>query len=480
MKFEKQDRALVKGQGKLYATTIEKWMFPSVNVILIAFSRFGEFIYDAQKISIQAPSNSMEIKILPEQKNSYKFRPGEPISFQLKVLNKNDEKSSLHLLSVDERVRYFGRQNDISMDKFQEVVAQYYAKKELLPVKWSQGFRDNRYDDLAKFNAFIITNAYVKNKDCSLLPKSSGMKRQETDENILPGSNSESVSIERKYFPETFLFEDIQGSELEEYEYTLKTNAPHSITIFFVNGFVFHPIHGLGIASEKKFTVIKEFFTKAFLPHAIHVGEVLKLNLAAYNYHTSDLNAKIIVERGTIDGAKDQEDQSDFEFVKVAHSGGTCVIDKLNDKIQYKTIFVKINEGKSAFFFIRALSRGNLTLKITSIAEGRTDTMIRTIKVEPHGVLVRKNEGRFFDLRDMTNDAHSFKCIFPGDILHNTKKVFITAYGNILGQALSGTANLIRLPTGKFNQSKVAYKQSLLMFYLKFSSFDRLSRTDHG
>lgn len=455
MKLERKTKNTNSKKNPQFKTDIEDWMVPSVNMILIAHSVFGEFIFDAIKVPIEPLKNNfMKMTFLPETRKSQEFRPGEELEIKIMVDSKNNETSSLHLLSVDQRVEYFGNHNDISKEKVEKILEQYYAVKDFPPVSWKSNRklkRDKRYDDLSKFNAFFITNAYIEKKDCSLVSKSREGSPNLTPEVIIAGSErSNEISIIREDFPETFIFEDIEGSKLENHEYIYKKQVPHSITSFLVNGFVFHPVHGLGIASERKFTVIKEFFTKVFMPHSIHVDEVLKLNVAAYNYFKASVDATISVELLPIDENIDRKAKA--EFVKVRRYRSVCQPTSLTEKSQIKSVKVLKDRGTSAYFFIRATSPGNFSIKITASTSGRSDVMVKTIKVEPHGNRKSNSSGYFIDLRQSVSDSYSFDCEFPNDILNNTKKVFVTAYGNVLGQALTGVDKLIKQPNGNLKQ----------------------------
>lgn len=453
MKLERKARS---PKTIYFKTKIEEWMVPSVNMIVIAHSFFGEFIFDAIKIKVEPKVVSeMKIDILPEKKKSQKlheFQPGQKLQLKLAATGIDGTVSSLHILSVDERVRYFGNDNDITKEKLRKLVDLNSVKK----FACVTDRYDDRYNDLSKFNAFFITNAYVKEKDCSFIAKSSGLAINNDEETEETGTKrDESSPVVRTEFPETFLFEDFAGSVLDENnEFTYETTAPHAISSFLVNGFVYHPVHGIAIAKEKKFTVIKEFFVKVFLPYSIRVGEVTKLNVAAFNYLKNAVSAKITVEIPELDIISDLSEQASYEFVSVSKSNNICQINQLTVKTQTKTVSIAINKGSSADFFIRGLSEGKLTLKITAFAQDRNDSMIRTLKVEPHGHKKSINSGLFIDLRNSNHTSHSFYCEFPSNIIENTKKVFATSYGNILGPVLTNTDAMIMLPDGKLFFSK--------------------------
>lgn len=466
MKLERKTRKRYKTDT--FSTKMEDWMVPSVNMIVFTHSQFGEFIFDATKVNIDAKaSNKMSIKILPEERKSFEFLPGSSIEMKLIVDEKNDEKSSLHLLSVDERVRYFGNHNDITNAKFQAEVHQHFEKRNFSEVR---GKYDDRYNHLANFNAFFITNAYIEEKDCTLLGRSSGSNISQSDETVEAGTRrSGELSIVRRDFPETFLFEDISGAKLNEDKasktYTLKTTTPHSITRFFVNGFVFHPVHGLGIANEKNFTVIKDFFVKAFLPHSIHVDEVMKVNIAAFNFlrfSNQAITAKITIEK-LYEG--ERSNRASYNFVSISKKGNTCAFTSIDAEEQKTTVSVGHNKGATVDFYIRAHSEGKLHFKVTATAEDYTDIMVQTITVEPHGRRKSVNKGFFIDLRQQTTTSFGFECKFPDNIVQGTQKVFATAYGNILGQALTGVSMTTDVPHGKLEQNLQFL--SILVIFIK-------------
>lgn len=443
MKVEMKQR---KPKSKIvYKTKIESWMIPSVNMIVFTHSVYGEFIFDATKVKINLPpNNKMTIRISPDSK---KFRPGEDFEMKFRVDTKNTNDSSLHLLSVDERVRYFGNDNDITKDKLHKIVAKYYQQKDLPHVT---GYNDSRYDDLSKYNAFFITNAYVEKKDCAFSARlNDEINRKEEEIDAIGTPMPKQVGIVRKDFAETFLFENVPGNMLKEFEYTLKTKAPDSISSFNVNGFVFHPVHGVGIADEAKFTVIKDFFAKVFLPHSIRVHEVLKIKVAAFNYLQKLVNAKISIEIPNHDESIDSSEQVSYKFVKLSLQGKICAEELLTNTILTKNIDIKPNNNNAAEFFIRAETDGKLRLKITATADGHTDILIKSLTVEPHGRRKSYSEGFFVDLRDKKTISHLYSCDFPDNILNSTKKVTATSYGNILGQVLTGFESLIRLPGGE-------------------------------
>lgn len=397
----------------------------------------------------------MSIKIVDEYDGQNgEYLPGGEITVEFDLdKNKNDEESTLHILSVDERVRYLGNGNDIDLEMFNAETNKKSSRDEEIELPVVEDRVDERYDGLSKFNTFFITDHYVLENDCPEVRrrkiKQSGEDESETE--VAGDQKPEVKNKVRKNFDEVFIFRDVEGSEIVDNKYTYKGNVPDSISKFLVNAFVFHPTHGLGIAREKKFTVWKDMFIKLFLPYSIHVDEVLKINVAVFNYLQNSVETKLVIELFK----PDRESTLAHEFVKPSKDrSGTCQYSIINDKSLKPKFTIQKNSYNKTHFFIRAKSLGRIGVRVTAQAEGEEhDVVEKIMRIEPEGISQSKNTGYFIDLRkvngsQITNSGKQFECVFPSNIVANTRKVGTTVYGNILGQVISNTEKLIDHPTG--------------------------------
>lgn len=396
------------------------------------------------------------------------YAPGEDISinFSLDETLKHIDRSSLHILSVDERVRYFGNENDITLEKFTEESKQFYDTKVDSNV---DGRIDDRYNDLSKFNTFFITNAYVRKKDCSIGDRIDGQIYSDNDDDRTQGTRRTSEILEakhiRKNFNETYIFKDVKGSEIKNGKYVFKGKVPDSITSFLVNAFVFHPEHGLGIAEERKFTVIKDFFIKLFLPYSIHVGEVLKVNVGVFNYlKNNKLSVDAKVKFEIVKEKMSRPEIVEYEFVQFTSNRKTCAISSVPGKTKTQTIKVESNSGSSAYFYIRATKEGKLKMKIIADVDGYEDIVEKELLVEYQGISRSNSEGFFVDLRDNSTTSYSFECKFPNNSFINSREVYATVYGNTLGQVISNTESLIKLPIGCPEQTLMTWIPNIVAY----------------
>lgn len=447
MKIEK--KTVIPNQNNEYETKIEKWMISLVNMIVLTRALNGEFIFDATKVVIEPRiKNTMEIRILPENKTSNVFQPGQPFKIKLSVNENNDERSSIHLLSVDERFQFFSNDGDISNIYIKDRTSKYDDKNDKKALPPVDGRNSDKFNDLSKFNAFIITNmanmsnAQVSDKNISLVQKRSVSMN---DMFYVRTKRSKEIPIVRTFFPKAFMFSDIPGSELQNNEYTLKTTAPHNIANFIVSGFIFHPVHGLGIAKNQKFSVRKDFFIEVSSPNSIHVGEVIRLNVTAFNRKSSKekVEANVTVEMLENDG----EFQDDFEFVELKRNGTICSVSSLIDKLQVKNIDMTNGAESSTHFLIQAKSDRKIRLKVSAAAGHQTDTIVKEIIVEPQGIIKSVTNKFMIDLRKDNCSSHLFRCEFPMDTVD--KQVFATVHGHEMVPFLLGIERLIKSLPGE-------------------------------
>lgn len=414
----------MKMREEKHQTKIEDWMIPTVSIVVFTHvTSSDEFIVDVNKVKVESAQVN-ELSIDLNSKNS--FEPGNDLEMKLSVSKNNDESSSLHLLSVEERVRYFGNDNDITKDKLLKMTSQHYEEFD-------------QQNDMSKFNVFYMTNGQVGqfvSQDCDFNIS------DEKDEKIFNLKNIDEISAERsnelsnlkEVVSENLLFEDISGTKLTNNEYVFNTKSPNSITSYYVNGFVFHPVHGLGIAKERKFTIFKEFFVKAFLPLSIHAGGVMKLNVAVFNYLKPFRRLeKVNITVEIIQLNSNNNNRS--KFVRMIQKGKVCAVLPSADDVQEKLVSVESNSSNSTDFYLKIdQTVKKLKIKITASAEDRTDVISKTLTVEPYAPRKSMDKMFFVDLRETNYSSFSHSCHFPNDIsiMKHTKKMFVSVHSNLL------------------------------------------------
>jgi hypothetical protein len=138
------------------------------------------------------------------------MKPGE--SCKLNVSTGPD--SFVSLLAVDESASFLGTGNDISRERFNNEMSAYnlHENHEKLKIK---GNNDDRYLDLGKSNAFLITNAMDGEINCDIEERSVTGETRSLNDDYDSGieENEDNYDLDspqiRKDFGETWIFEDL-------------------------------------------------------------------------------------------------------------------------------------------------------------------------------------------------------------------------------------------------------------------------------
>lgn len=412
-----------------------------------------------------------------------KVSPGDDMRLNFKMMPDSDDSTTLHILSVDQRVQLLSdnRDGDISLDN---LLKKSYSEAYIRGIEFNDALKNNvdrRYDSLKNFNAFFITNAYVRAKDIHCESLVQGLAAPNLDERIFGDDHeneilptvpaSERPNIIRKDFPETFIFKDVNAYDFNDNQYSLATQSPHSITSFTVNAFTFHPEHGLGLSNEASFTVMQEFFIKLFLPYSIHVGETLKIEAAVYNFIKRDayeINVDVTMKMEKLNN------EGKFEFVKLVPDEKNCKVVSLYTESVTKAITIKENTGESSSFYIRATEAGRVKIRIEASTKEYKDAIIKELIIQHAGMSETINSAYFVDLSNSNqHDSNEFQCHIGHNYVKNSLHMSATVYGNLLGQALVNTENLIQMPDGCSEQTFMTWIPNIAAYDYIMASENR-------
>lgn len=268
----------------------------------------------------------------------------------------------------------------------------------------------SRYPEFMESNAFIITNAYKGAYDCS------NVRLSETKAGPLAfPSNFETPPAEsfwpRKEFPETWFFESFKVNSKGVGE--VRKKVPDSLTSWVISGISMSPTLGLGATEPKKLQVTKSFFIHVDFPHTIRLGEIVKIDISAFNYLES--GRMINVDLTFFNSEKE------FEFVP-----DLCKLKANKPVVQYRRIQVNPNSGHQTSFNIRPLNTGHIKLRIKAVsAAGEAgDEVERLLYVQSEGVTQYNSKMVMIDVR--TNKFYSFYLPFeidPKEAMRNSIKV---------------------------------------------------------
>lgn len=368
-------------------------------------------------------------------------KPGQAVKIDFKTT----PNSSVYVLGVDQSVTLLGDGNDLTKERLEDDLSGFNAHLYYpeLVIDGSNGL-SNRYLDIGKSNAFILTNALDGKFDCEkkILARSTYVindlnhddsSTANLDYDAEKSDEATSQKI-RKDFRETWIFDTFEADG--EGRISMPIKVPDTITSFIVSGFAVHPENGLGLAEIRKVTVFQDFFVKLYLPYSIRLGETLKVDVNVFNYISGVRStAEIEVEM--------HNNGNEFEFVDVIN----CMSVPLTGRTKIRYLTIKPQSEAATYFYIKAKKTGKINIYIqartTNLKPNREDVLEKQLLVENEGRTVYINNPMLFDLTNNEFMSHDFKIPNLENAIKRSITIEVSAIGDLLGPARKHIQNLV-------------------------------------
>ncbi|NWV91215.1 A2ML1 protein, partial [Machaerirhynchus nigripectus] len=268
---------------------------------------------------------------------------------------------------------------------------------------------------------------------------------------IMPGSaipaseGHEEPPAPRTYFPETWLWDLVPVGEGGSAE--VAVTVPDAITEWEAGMFCMAP-QGLGLSPAVTLTAFQPFFVELALPYAVVRHETFILKATVFNYLRQCLRVQVTLaesaELEVTPGAGD------------TYSGCVCA-----------------DEAKTFQWGVRATSLGEVNITVSTEAlsstepcgnelplvpaQGRVDTVIKPLLVQPGGILVEKAHSSLL----CQEGAEEVSLEIPANILESSQRAHVTVMGDILGNALQNVDSLLAMPYGCGEQNMVRFAPNI-------------------
>ncbi|NXT38669.1 A2ML1 protein, partial [Pelecanoides urinatrix] len=249
----------------------------------------------------------------------------------------------------------------------------------------------------------------------------------------------------RTYFPETWLWDLVPVGEGGSAEVTV--TVPDAITEWEAGMFCTAPL-GLGLAPATTLTAFKPFFVELALPYSVVRHEAFTLVATVFNYLRQCLRVRVMLA----ESAELEVSASTDE----AFSGCICA-----------------DEARTFRWGVRATSLGEVNITISTEAlsskelcgnempvvpaQGRVDTMIKPLLVQPGGILVEKAHNSLL----CQEVAEEISLELPANILEGSQRAHVTVMGDIMGNALQNLDHLLAMPYGCGEQNMVRFAPNI-------------------
>ncbi|KAM9255131.1 alpha-2-macroglobulin-like protein 1 [Cariama cristata] len=249
----------------------------------------------------------------------------------------------------------------------------------------------------------------------------------------------------RTYFPETWLWDLVPVGEGGSAGVTV--TVPDTITEWEAGMFCTAP-QGLGLAPAITLTAFKPFFVELALPYAIVRHEAFTLVATVFNYLRQCLRVQV-----TLAESAELEVSASADEV---YGGCICA-----------------DEARTFRWGVRATSLGEVNITVSTEAlsskelcgnempmvpaQGRVDTMIKPLLVQPGGILVEKAHNSLL----CQEVAEEISLEVPANILEGSQRAHVTVMGDIMGNALQNLDRLLAMPYGCGEQNMVRFAPNI-------------------
>ncbi|NXO19391.1 A2ML1 protein, partial [Oriolus oriolus] len=262
---------------------------------------------------------------------------------------------------------------------------------------------------------------------------------------IRVGEDQEEPPAPRTYFPETWLWDLVPVGEGGSAE--VSVTVPDAITEWEAGMFCTAP-QGLGLSPAVTLTAFQPFFVELALPYAVVRHETFTLRATVFNYLRQCLRVQVtLAESAELEvslGARD------------TYSACVCA-----------------DEAKTFQWGVRATSLGEVNITVSTEAlsstepcgnelplvpaQGRMDTVIKPLLVQPGGILVEKAHSSLL----CQEGAEEVSLEIPANILESSQRAHVTVMGDILGNALQNVDRLLAMPYGCGEQNMVRFAPNI-------------------
>ncbi|XP_039359979.1 alpha-2-macroglobulin-like protein 1 [Mauremys reevesii] len=250
-----------------------------------------------------------------------------------------------------------------------------------------------------------------------------------------PGTQEEPAP--RLYFPETWLWDLVPLGEGGSKD--VPVSVPDTITEWKAGMFCTAEV-GFGLSPTATFMAFKPFFVELALPYSVIRGEAFALKATVFNYLRQCIKVRVTLAESAQFQVQAGEDG--------AYTSCLCA-----------------DEGKTFQWEVTASSLGEVNFTVSAEAlhteelcgtelavvpaQGRVDTVIKPLLVQPGGILEEKAHSSLL----CQEASEEISLQLPANVLAGSERAHVTVLGDIVGTALQNIDRLLAMPYGDGEQN---------------------------
>ncbi|XP_067398973.1 alpha-2-macroglobulin-like protein 1 [Emydura macquarii macquarii] len=326
----------------------------------------------------------------------------------------------------------------------------YYG---LRPRRWTSSWTPHLRDPFSLFKDAalkILTNANTR-KLCeygdSFFSNGVGAAGGVTLSNVLPVPEPSILEEPAPcaYFPETWLWDLVPVGEGGSMD--VPVSLPDTITEWKAGMFCTAEM-GFGLSPTTTVTAFKPFFVELALPYSVVRGETFTLKATVFNYLQQCITVRVTLAQSAQFQVQAGEDG--------AYTSCLCA-----------------DEGKTFQWEVTASSLGEVNVTVSTEAlrteelcgnelavvpaQGRVDTVIKPLLVQPGGILEEKSHSSLL----CQEASEEISLQLPANVLAGSERAHVTVLGDMMGMALQNIDRLLAMPYGCGEQNMVRFAPNI-------------------
>ncbi|XP_067398974.1 alpha-2-macroglobulin-like protein 1, partial [Emydura macquarii macquarii] len=247
------------------------------------------------------------------------------------------------------------------------------------------------------------------------------------------------------YFPETWLWDLVPVGEGGSKD--VPVSLPDTITEWKAGMFCTAEV-GFGLSPTATVTAFKPFFVELALPYSVVRGETFTLKATVFNYLQQCIKVRVMLA-----------ESAQFQ-VQVGEDGAY-------------TSCLCADEGKTFQWEVTASSLGEVNVTVSTEAlrteelcgnelavvpaQGRVDTVIKPLLVQPGGILEEKSHSSLL----CQEASEEISLQLPANVLPGSERAHVTVLGDMMGTALQNIDRLLAMPYGCGEQNMVRFAPNI-------------------
>ncbi|XP_065433705.1 alpha-2-macroglobulin-like protein 1 [Chrysemys picta bellii] len=261
----------------------------------------------------------------------------------------------------------------------------------------------------------------------------------------VPERCTQEEPVPHAYFTETWLWDLVPVGEGGSKD--VPVSVPDTITEWKAGMFCTAEV-GFGLSPTATFTAFKPFFVELALPYSVIRGETFTLKATVLNYLRQCIKVRVTLAESV-----------QFQ-VQAAEDGAytSCLCADEGKTFQWEVTVSSLGEVNFTVS-TEALRTEELCGNELAVvpAQGRVDTVIKPLLVQPGGILEEKAHSSLL----CQEDSEEISLQLPANVLAGSEQAHVTVHGDIMGTALQNIDHLLARPYGSGEENMVRFAPNI-------------------